>query len=122
LTPLTLTRFNFITSNTLVPLCVALALIGPLRTVAAVHPEADVAAYFDGKNVVGLADTPDRAFDRLTTAVFFSVGLTPVPNKCTVYGRNTCVARAASAGLGIAHLEHGAVVAGTLLSLGFWHL
>jgi hypothetical protein len=86
--------------------------MGPLRTVAAAHPEAHVVAYFDDINVVGPADSAVRACDRLTTEVL-SVGLTPVPTKCAVYGGNTDMARAPAAELSIAHQEQGVVVAGT---------
>jgi hypothetical protein len=94
------------------PLLVVLALIGPLRTVAAAHPEAHIVAFFDDVNVVGPADSAVRAFDRLTTEAL-SVRLTPSLTECAVYGRNTDVARAATAELSIAHHEHGEVVAGT---------
>jgi hypothetical protein len=87
----------------------------PLRTVAAVHHEVHVIAYSNDVNVVGPADSAVRAFDRLTTEVL-SVALTPVPTKCAVYGRNTDVAQSAATELGIAHHEHGVVVAGTLIS------
>jgi hypothetical protein len=63
------------------PLLFALAIVGPLHTVAAVHPQAHVVAYFDDINVVGPVDSAVRAFVRLTTEVL-SVGLTPVPSKC----------------------------------------
>jgi hypothetical protein len=43
--------------------------------------------------MVGPADSAARAFDRLTTEAL-PVGLTPVPTKCAVYGRNTDMARA----------------------------
>jgi hypothetical protein len=87
-------------------------MMGPLRTVAGAHPEAHVVAYFHGINVVGPADSAVRACDRLITQVL-SVGLTPVPTKCAVYCRNTDMALAAAAELGIAHKEQGVVIAGT---------
>jgi hypothetical protein len=90
----------------------ALALLGPLRTVAATHPGAHDVVYFDAINVVGPADSAVRAFNRLTTEVL-SVGDTPVLTKCAEYGRNTDMARAAAAELGIAHQEQRVVVAGT---------
>jgi hypothetical protein len=73
------------------PLLFVIALMGPLRTVAAAHPEAHVVACIDDINVVGPADSAVCAFDRLTTEVL-SVGLTTVPTKCALHGPNTDVA------------------------------
>jgi hypothetical protein len=64
----------------------ALALMEPVQCVAESHPGAHVFAHFGDINIVGAPDPAGSAFDRLTSETL-SIVLTPVPHKCSVYGR-----------------------------------
>jgi hypothetical protein len=99
------------------PLLFALKLQGHLERVAAAHPSAQIAAYFEGVNDLGPASSAVQAFDELAAEVR-TLGLTPVPAKSAVHSPHPNIAAAAAAELGVRHAQHGLVVAGT--PIGHW--